>query len=148
MDALGGSVSGQKVANWVTGEYLRLAKGEGGAAAVAQVDPAELGRLVRMVEAGELSGTNAKEVFTRHAATGRPVAELVAEAGFTRISDTGALRSAAEAVIDANPAAVADVKAGKVQAIGFLTGQVMKQTRGQADAATVGALLRELLGLA
>src|SRR4029079_15205237 len=46
MDAVGGSVSGQKVANWVTGEYLRLAKGEGGAAAVAQVEPGELGRLV------------------------------------------------------------------------------------------------------
>ena len=71
----------------------------------------------------------------------------MAASGFKRISDTGALRTAAQAVIDANPAAVADVQAGKVQAIGFLTGQVMKQTRGQADAATVGALLRELLGL-
>ena len=145
--AVGGSVPARKVANWVTGEYLRLAKGEGGAAAVALVDPAQLGALVRLVEAGELSGTNAKEVFALHASTGRPVAELVAESGFRRISDTGALRSAAQSVIDANPAAVADVHAGKVQAIGFLTGQVMKQTRGQADAATVSALLRELLGL-
>ena len=145
--AVGGSVPARKVANWVTGEYLRLAKGEGGAAAVALVDPAQLGALVQLVEAGELSGTNAKEVLALHASTGRPVAELVAESGFRRISDTGALRSAAQSVIDANPAAVADVHAGKVQAIGFLTGQVMKQTRGQADAATVSALLRELLGL-
>ncbi len=100
-----------------------------------------------MVEAGELSGTNAKEVFARHAATGRPVADLVAEAGFRHISDTGALRDVAQAVIAANPAAVADVRAGKVQALGFLTGQVMKQTRGQANAAIVGAVLREVLGL-
>ena len=82
---------------------------------------------------------------TRRAA--RPVAAIVAEAGFKRISDTDAIRTAAEAVIAANPAAVADVASGKVQAIGFLTGQVMKQTSGQADAATVGAVLRELLGL-
>ncbi len=146
--AAGGTgVPPRKLANWVTGEYLRLAKGEGGAAAVAQVDPVELGALVSLVESGQLSGTNAKEVFLQHAASGRPVAELVAAAGFQRISDEGALRTAAQAVIDANPSAVADVQAGKLQAIGFLTGQVMKQTRGQADAATVGALLRELLGL-
>ena len=145
--AAGPSVPARKVANWVTGEYLRLAKGEGAEAAVERVDPAELGALVRLVEAGELSGTNAKEVFARHAATGRAVADIVAEAGFRRISDTGALRTVAQAVIDANPAAVADVRAGKVQAIGFLTGQVMQQTRGQADAATVGAVLRELLGI-
>ncbi len=146
--AVDGAVAPRKLANWVTGEYLRLAKGEGGAAAVARVDPGELGALVRLVEGGELSGTNAKEVFASHAASGRPVAELVSEAGFRRISDAGALRTVAQAVIDANPSAVADVAAGKVQAIGFLTGRVMKQTRGQADAATVGALLRELLGLA
>ena len=91
--AVGDSVPARKVANWVTGEYLRLAKGEGGAAAVALVDPAELGALVRLVEAGELSGTNAKEVFALHASSGRPVAELVAESGFQRISDT---RCAAE----------------------------------------------------
>jgi aspartyl-tRNA(Asn)/glutamyl-tRNA(Gln) amidotransferase subunit B len=145
--AVGDSVPARKVANWVTGEYLRLAKGEGGAAAVEHVDPAELGVLVGFVEGGELSGTNAKEVFALHASSGRPVTEIIAASGFKRISDTGALRTAARSVIDANPAAVADVRAGKVQAIGFLTGQVMKQTRGQADAATVGALLRELLGL-
>jgi aspartyl-tRNA(Asn)/glutamyl-tRNA(Gln) amidotransferase subunit B len=50
-------------------------------------------------------------------------------------------------VVDGNAAAVADVREGKLQALGFLTGQVMRQTRGQADAATVNALLRELLGL-
>ncbi len=145
--AVGGAVPARKIGNWVTGEYLRLAKGEGGAAAVARVDPAELGALVRLVEGGELSGTNAKEVFVRHAESGRPIAAIVAEAGFKRISDTAAIRTAAEAVIAANPAAVSDVRAGKLQAIGFLTGQVMKQTGGQADAATVGAVLRELLGL-
>jgi aspartyl-tRNA(Asn)/glutamyl-tRNA(Gln) amidotransferase subunit B len=135
----------KRVANWVIGEYLRLAKGESGGDAVARVSGAELGRLVGLVEAGELSGTNAKELFTSHAATGRPVAELVAESGFQRISDDSALLDAVSAVLAGNPAAVADVKAGKPQAIGFLTGQVMKATRGQANAARVQELLREAL---
>jgi aspartyl-tRNA(Asn)/glutamyl-tRNA(Gln) amidotransferase subunit B len=143
--AAGPALPPRKVANWITGEYLRLAKGEGGADAVARVSGAELAALVGLVEAGELSGTNAKQVFERHAATGRPVADVVAEAGFKQISDTGALRDAVAGVLAANPAAVADYKAGKQQAIGFLTGQIMRQTRGQANAALVGQLLREAL---
>jgi len=139
------SLPAKKVANWVIGEYLRLAKGDSGAAAVAAVSGAQLAVLVGLVEAGDLSGTNAKEVFVRHAATGRTVVDLVAEAGYRQISDTGALRDAVAAVLDANPAAVADVRAGKAQAIGFLTGQVMRQTRGQANAGLVGQLLREAL---
>ena len=132
----------------VTGEYLRLAKGEGGAAAVARVDPGELGRAGATVEAGRALGHQRQGGLrsgTRRAV--EPVAEIVAEAGLPadqrhrRAPDARSRR-----VIDANPAAVADVRAGKAQAIGFLTGQVMKQTRGQANAATVGALLRELLG--
>ncbi len=143
--AAGPGLPAKKVANWIIGEYLRLAKGEAGAAAVRGTSGEELAALVGLVESGELSGTNAKEVFARHAATGRSVAELVAEAGFRQISDTGALRDAVAAVLAANPTAVADVKAGKTQAIGFLTGQVMRQTRGQADAEVVGRLLRETL---
>jgi len=143
--AAGPSLAPRKVANWVVGEYLRLAKGEAGATAVAGVSGAELAALVTMVEAGELSGTNAKEVFARHAAEGRPVAAIVAEAGFRQVNDTDALRTAIAEILAANPAAVADVRAGKGQAIGFLTGQVMKATRGQANAALVGQLLREAL---
>jgi len=146
--AAGPSLPAKKVANWVIGEYLRLAKGEAGVAAVRGVSGSELAVLVGLVEAGELSGTNAKTVFARQAETGRPVVDLVAEAGFRQISDTGALRDAIAAVLAANPAAVADVKAGKAQAIGFLTGQVMRQTRGQANAELVGRLLREALDAA
>ncbi|MFO1540325.1 MAG: Asp-tRNA(Asn)/Glu-tRNA(Gln) amidotransferase subunit GatB [Chloroflexota bacterium] len=136
----------RRLANWITGEVLRLAKGASGAAAIARISGAELAALVGLVEAGEISGTNAKEVLARHAEDGRPVAAIVAEAGFRAITDEGALRAAVADVIAANPAAVADVRAGKPQAIGFLTGQVMRATRGQANAARVGELLRAALG--
>jgi aspartyl-tRNA(Asn)/glutamyl-tRNA(Gln) amidotransferase subunit B len=134
----------KQVANWVTGEYLRLAKGDGEAPAAA-VDPAQVARLLRLVQDGELSGTNAKQVFERHASGGEPVDVIVSSLGLKQISDTGSLVAAIDLVLGANPAAVADFQAGKAQAIGFLVGQVMKQTRGQAKAALVQTLLRDRL---
>jgi aspartyl-tRNA(Asn)/glutamyl-tRNA(Gln) amidotransferase subunit B len=80
-----------------------------------------------------------------HVASGRPAAELIAERGFAQISDAGALGAILDEVLDANPAAVADYRAGKAQSAGFLVGQVMKATRGQANAALVQAALRERL---
>jgi aspartyl-tRNA(Asn)/glutamyl-tRNA(Gln) amidotransferase subunit B len=135
----------KRLASLYTEVALRAAKSD--PRLLASRDPGELGRVVELLGAGDLTAANAKEVYQRHLESGDPVDALVAAAGYQRISDTGALRSLVEGVIAANPAAVADVQAGKAQAIGFLTGQVMRQTRGQADAATVGSLLRELLGL-
>jgi aspartyl-tRNA(Asn)/glutamyl-tRNA(Gln) amidotransferase subunit B len=135
----------KKLANWVCGEYLRLAKGEAGSAAAERVSGPQLAALVRLVEDGRVSGTNAKEVFVEHARSGRPVAEIVAEAGLEQISDLAALRAAVAEVIAEQPEAVADVRAGTQKALGFLTGQVMKKTRGQADARLVGELLRGTL---
>ena len=141
------ALSTKKLANWVSGEYLRLAKGEDADVDVARISGEQLAALVRLVEDGEISGTNAKEVLLRVGRDGRPVAEIVAEAGFKQISDTGALQAAVDEVIAQNPAAVADIRAGEKKAIGFLTGQIMKKTRGQANAGVVQQLIRESLGV-
>jgi aspartyl-tRNA(Asn)/glutamyl-tRNA(Gln) amidotransferase subunit B len=180
--AAGLGVPAKLLANWVTGEYMRLAKGgegsgevrggsarggaargggmanPGGAAGggdvatrgdapsrAAAVDPAELAALVKLVADGAISGTNAKEVFAGHFASGAPVASIVEARGFRQISDAGALGAAVDAVLAANPAAVADYRAGKAAAVGFLVGQVMKSTRGQANAGMVQTALRERL---
>jgi len=137
----------KKLANWVAGEYLRLAKGEDDEADVANIDGEQLAALVRLVEDGEISGTNAKEVLLRVGRSGRPVAEIVAQAGFRQISDADALGTVVDEVIAENPAAVADIRAGEEKAIGFLTGQIMKKTRGQANAGLVQQLIRERLGV-
>jgi aspartyl-tRNA(Asn)/glutamyl-tRNA(Gln) amidotransferase subunit B len=135
--------SPKALANWVTGEYLRLAN----ATSVApRVDGAELGRLVRLIDEGAISGTNAKAVFERHATTGERVDAIIEALGIAQISDREALLAVIETVLAAHPDAVADVRAGKGQAHGFLVGQVMKATRGQAKADAVQALLRERLG--
>ena len=130
------------IANWVTGTYLGLLKAEPDAA--ARVDPAQLADLVRRVADGELSGTNAKEVFAAHAADGSTVASIVDARGFRQISDASALGSIVDDVIAANPKAVDDYRAGK-PVLGFFVGQVMKATRGQANAAVVGDAVRERL---
>ncbi len=130
------------LANWVTGEFLRIARqrGDGGRASGA-----ELARLVAMVSDGRISGTNGKEVLARHVETGEPVERIVEQLGFTQISDAGALAAAVDEVLAANPGAAADYRAGKQQVVGFLVGQVMKATRGQANAAIVQELVRERL---
>ncbi len=135
----------KKLSNWVSGEYLRLAKGEEEGVDVGRIDGQQLAALVRLVEDGQISGTNAKEVLLRVGRDGRPVADIVAQSGFKQISDTGALQAAVDEVIADNPAAVADIRAGEKKAIGFLTGQIMKKTRGQANAGVVQQLIRESL---
>jgi aspartyl-tRNA(Asn)/glutamyl-tRNA(Gln) amidotransferase subunit B len=132
----------KQLANWVTGEYLRL---RNQATDPVEVSATELAELIREVAAGDLSRANAKEVLALHASTGRDVAAIVAERGFHQISEVGALDSIVDEALAANPAAVADYRAGKTQAVGFLVGQVMKLTRGQANAAIVQATVRERL---
>ena len=135
-------VDGKAIANWVTGAFLGLLKGDADAA--ARVSATELADLVGRIAAGELSGTNAKEVFAAHAADGSPVASIIERLGLRQISDTAALATVVDEVIAANPKAVEDYRAGK-PVLGFFVGQVMKATRGQANAALVQDAVRARL---
>jgi aspartyl-tRNA(Asn)/glutamyl-tRNA(Gln) amidotransferase subunit B len=132
----------KSVANWVTGEYLRLTHaGE----AIGQADPVELADLLARLEDGTLSRTNAKQVFEAHISTGASTATLVDDFGFAQISDRDDLAVTIDAVLADNAQAAADYRAGKSQALGFLVGQVMRATRGQARAETVREMLEERL---
>jgi aspartyl-tRNA(Asn)/glutamyl-tRNA(Gln) amidotransferase subunit B len=133
---------GKSIANWVTGAFLGLLKTDPDAA--ARIAPAELADLVRRIGAGELSGTNAKEVFAAHAVDGSSVGAIVDRLGLRQISDASAVAEVVDEVIAANPKAVADYRTGK-PVLGFFVGQVMKATRGQANAALVQDAVRERL---
>jgi aspartyl-tRNA(Asn)/glutamyl-tRNA(Gln) amidotransferase subunit B len=135
------SITPKAVANWVTGEYLRLRKLGG----EVVVDPDQLAELIRVVEDGSISRANAKEVFEAHAAGGEAVAAIIEARGFRQISDSTALGPIIDAVLAANPKAVADYRGGTTGVIGFLVGQVMKATRGQANAALVQTAVRDRL---
>jgi aspartyl-tRNA(Asn)/glutamyl-tRNA(Gln) amidotransferase subunit B len=108
-------------------------------------DPVQLARVSALVAAGDVSSSNAEQVYERHLRSGEPVDAIVAELGLRQISDSSALAEVIERIVEANPAAVADYRAGKLQAVKFLTGQAMKETRGQANAATLQQLLEERL---
>jgi aspartyl-tRNA(Asn)/glutamyl-tRNA(Gln) amidotransferase subunit B len=135
-------VEAKPVANWVTGDYLRI---RNAASAPIAVDPAALAKLVRLVADGSINRSSGKTVLEAHAETGEPIDAIVARLGLAQISDAGALGLIVDDILAGNPGAVADVRAGKPQAIGFLVGQVMKATRGQANAAVAGAAIRERL---
>ena len=148
--AAGPGLPAKEIANLVTGDYGRALKetaARTAAGLAGRADAASLAHVLGEVLAGRLSRPNAKEVVAEHIASGAPAPAIVATRGFAQISDAGAVDRLVDEVIAANPAAVADYRAGKAQAVGFLVGQVMKASRGQANAALVGAGLRERLGL-
>jgi aspartyl-tRNA(Asn)/glutamyl-tRNA(Gln) amidotransferase subunit B len=140
--AVGSGLDPKQVANWVTGDYLRLRNQATDQIAVV---PAELAALIRLVSDGSISRVNAREVLELHVATEESTAAIVEARGFRQISDAGALGATVDEVIAANPSAVADYRAGKVEVVGFLVGQVMKATRGQANAALAQQAVRERL---
>jgi aspartyl-tRNA(Asn)/glutamyl-tRNA(Gln) amidotransferase subunit B len=136
------ALEAKAVANWVLGEYLRLRNASGDPPIV---DPAELAAIVGAVASRTISRAQGRQVLDEHATKGGSALAIIAASGFQQMRDSGALDDAVASVIEANPAAVADYHAGKVQAVGFLVGQVMKATRGQADASLAQAAVRARL---
>jgi aspartyl-tRNA(Asn)/glutamyl-tRNA(Gln) amidotransferase subunit B len=140
----GAGLDPKQVASWVAVEYLGL---RNAAASAVAVDPAQLAVIVRAVGDGEVTRAQGRQVLAEHAASGASAAAIIESRGFRQITDVGVIGAAVEAVIQANPAAVADYRAGRAQALGFLVGQVMKATRGEANAAAAGSLIRDRLEL-
>lgn len=111
-----------------------------------KITPAMMAGLIELVSKGEISNNVAKgEVFEEMYKTGKTPAEIVKKKGLKQVSDTGAIEAACKKVIQANPGPVADVKAGKEKAIGFLVGMVMKEMKGQANPQIVNDIIRKLI---
>jgi aspartyl-tRNA(Asn)/glutamyl-tRNA(Gln) amidotransferase subunit B len=137
--------------NWVMGEVLRMLKDAVDeveqALTEAPLQPQMLAELLQMLESGAINGNQAKEVFAEMWSSGKTAAEVVKERGFEQISDTSAIASLVQNVINANPKVIADIQSGKTSAMGFLVGQVMKQTAGKANPKLVSQLIREQLNI-
>ena len=97
--------------------------------------------MIDLVQKGNISGTSAKTVFEEMFNTGKPADDIIKQQGLSQITDTHEIEAAIEQIIAANPQPVADYKAGKTQALKFLVGQVMKATRGRANANQAQELL-------
>jgi aspartyl-tRNA(Asn)/glutamyl-tRNA(Gln) amidotransferase subunit B len=107
--------------------------------------PEALLELVSLVEAKTISSAAAQQVFGEMFDTGKAPAVIVQEKGLAQVSDTGAIEKFCDEAIAANPAPVADYKAGKVAALNSLKGQVMKLSKGKANPALVGEILERKL---
>jgi aspartyl-tRNA(Asn)/glutamyl-tRNA(Gln) amidotransferase subunit B len=141
-------VAPREVAVWVTGELFRLMKDSGEAldAVAKRFPPAYIAEVQQLLVNGTITRTSAKEVFETAFREGRTPSAIVAERGLAVIGAGDALREVVRAAIDANPKVVADYRAGKIAAIKFLVGQVMKATKGQASPQAAQEALEQELG--
>ena len=135
----------KKVSNWLMGEMLRLLKEREKDAEDIIVSPAHLAELIMLVDAKEINGSVAKEVFEVMFESDVSPKQYVEEKGLKTVSDTGALQKVLEEVIAGNPQSVEDYRNGKEKAIGFLVGQTMKAMKGKADPGLVNQMLKEML---
>jgi len=132
------------IANWVMTEVLRELK-ERKADVDAALPAARLAGLVGLVDAGKLSNSAAKEVFTAIWASGEEPAAAMQRLGLGQVSDAAQIEAWVEEVVRDHPEQVSQYRAGKTQLIGFLVGQVMKRSGGRAEPKSVQMLLRQAL---
>ena len=146
-DAVVAAVKDPKTAaNWVMGDLAALLKTADKPIDESPVGAQALGELIGLISTGELSGKLAKEVLEKMFESGDSAANVMEREGLRQISDSGALGKIVDEVIAANPKQVEQFRSGKTAVIGFLVGQVMKQSRGQANPAAVNELLKSRLG--
>ncbi len=140
-------LTAKDISNWLLGEASRImnVKNIDIDGLRKMVSPEQLCRLLCLIPTGAVSSTSAKVVFEEMSSTGRGADEIIQERGLSQISDTGEIKEVVGQVIDANPKAVADYKAGKAQSLTFLVGQVMRATKGRANPKLVNEQLKKRL---
>lgn len=133
------------VSNWIMGDFSRLLNQNNQDISESKVTPSLLVKMLKMIDEGKISGKMAKTIFEEMFATGKPPDEIVKEKGLSQISDESTLEGVISSIVDANPKVVQDYRNGKEKAFGFLVGQVMKATRGQANPKVVNDILKRVL---
>ena len=134
----------KKAANWVIGDLSAWLNKNNLSFAKNPASPEAIARLVNRVEEGVISGKQAKEVF-EEVMKGADPDQVIQDKGMKQMSDDGALLEMIGKVLDENPKSIEDFKNGKSRAVGFLMGQVMKASKGQANPKKANALLSEEL---
>lgn len=133
------------VANWMMGDLAKNLNGEGKSIEESPVTAERLAELVNLISKGTISSKIAKTVFEEMWKTGDAPEKIVKEKGLVQITDTKEIEGIVDSVIAANPKPVEDYKAGNAKSIGFLVGQIMKQSKGKANPAMVNDLLKAKL---
>jgi aspartyl-tRNA(Asn)/glutamyl-tRNA(Gln) amidotransferase subunit B len=128
-------------ANWIMGDLAHAMKDSG----IFPVTPEALGALIRTVDSGQISGKIAKTVFEEMVRGGEEAATVIQRLGLVQMSDEAGLRAVIEKVIAGSPKQVSEYRSGKEKVYGFFVGQVMKETKGQANPQVLNQLLPKML---
>lgn len=137
----------KRIANWLAGEVQALVAAEKVTWEAAKLDSKSMRELSLLVADNTLSSTSAKIVLAELVTNGGDTAEIVKDKGLVQVSTEGAIAGIVEKVLADNAKAAEDVKNGEMKAIGFLVGQVMKQSKGKANPKMAQDLLKKQLGL-
>jgi aspartyl-tRNA(Asn)/glutamyl-tRNA(Gln) amidotransferase subunit B len=132
-------------ANWIRSELLRELETSGKTAAESPAPAEELGMLVRLIDDGNISGKQAKDVLVEMFRSGKGALAIIEEQGLVQVSDTGEIDALIDEVIAANPDQLASYRGGKEALFGFFVGQVIKASRGKANPKVVNERLRAKL---
>jgi len=140
-----GSGNAKAASNWVMGELLRAMKERGVDVADVPLTPDALAGLIQLVDTGTISSSAAKDVFAKMYDSGRSARAIVEADGLAQTSDEGALLAIVQDVLSQNPDAIAQVRAGRNNAFGFLVGQAMKASKGKGNPKVINELLKKAL---
>lgn len=130
-------------ANWLMGEVSAYLNAEQKELKDTALTPQNLAGMVKLIADGTISSKIGKKVFAELVKNGGNPEEIVKAKGLVQISDPAALLKVVTEVLDHNPQSIEDFKNGRDRAIGFLVGQIMKATKGQANPPMVNKLLQE-----
>lgn len=142
-ETIAAGADAKQASNWLMGEvsaYLNTAYKEIDETPLA---PAGLAKMIKLITDGTISSKIAKKVFKEMIENGGDPETIVKEKGLVQISDEGAIREIVITVLNNNEQSIIDYKNGKDRAIGFLVGQVMKETKGKANPPMVNKLILE-----
>ncbi|HWF17670.1 MAG TPA: Asp-tRNA(Asn)/Glu-tRNA(Gln) amidotransferase subunit GatB [Verrucomicrobiae bacterium] len=143
--AIVGAKNPKAVANWIINNLRAKITETQTPLDAVKVKPSDIPELVTLVDSGKISSKIAQDVFAEMFATGDSPGAIVEKKGLAQVSDTGAIERFCDEVIAANPKSAEDFRAGKVAALNFLKGQVMKLSKGKANPNLVGEILEKKL---
>jgi aspartyl-tRNA(Asn)/glutamyl-tRNA(Gln) amidotransferase subunit B len=132
-------------ANWMTGDLAALLREHGQSLEQSRATPQHLADLVRLIAEGTISSAGAKTALQAAFDSGEPIEAIVEARGLRQVSDASTLRGVVDEVIAENPGPAEQFRNGKEGALNALVGQVMKKTKGSANPALAGELLRQRL---
>ena len=131
------------VSNWIMGELLKELKSDGRKISTCPIKPEGLTDLLKLIDDGTINSKMAKTVFEEMYLNGKPAKEVIKEKGLIQITDSSAIETLVDQILLLNANQVEQYKNGKEKVFGFLVGQVMKESKGQANPELVNKLLKD-----